>query len=69
MGCMQSKSTGLVLSEQDLKDCDVPDSECIRESANAVKAVHTARILHASSCKDDMTWDLLQSCRSVFITP
>ncbi|CAM9786078.1 unnamed protein product, partial [Pylaiella littoralis] len=69
MGCMQSKHTGLILSEDDIKECEVTEAESVRESAQAVKAMQDARVLNPASCQGDMTWDLMHARRSVFITP
>ncbi|CAM9782016.1 unnamed protein product, partial [Scytosiphon promiscuus] len=70
MGCSQSKpSTGLVLTERNIKSCDIPESDCLFESAQAVNTMHAERILNAISCKDDMTWDVMHARRSIFITP
>eukprot|EP00903_Cladosiphon_okamuranus_P014200 g13193.t2 len=51
-----------------MKDCDVLESACLQDSAQAVKAMQTSRVLHAASCQDDMTWDFLHAKRSIFIT-
>ncbi|CAM9994866.1 unnamed protein product [Scytosiphon promiscuus] len=74
MGCSQSRTgPGLILSQQDLLDCSIRASDCLYESAQAVRRVQNARFLNnflnAISCNENMTWDLLHASRGIYITP